>query len=66
MDNGADIRPSGEIARRAGILEAELHPYGKHVAKVDLSLLHRLRNARHERMRRHSTSINVPKRRGAT
>jgi formate--tetrahydrofolate ligase len=43
--NGSAIRPIGEIARRAGIEEPELHPYGKHVAKVDLSLLHRLRSA---------------------
>jgi formate--tetrahydrofolate ligase len=45
MENGSFIRPIGEIARRAGIEEEELHPYGKHVAKVDLSLLHRKRSA---------------------
>jgi formate--tetrahydrofolate ligase len=39
----AEIFPIADIAREAGIEESELHLYGSHKAKVDLSLLERLR-----------------------
>jgi formate--tetrahydrofolate ligase len=40
----AELRPIAEVARRAGIEEDELEPYGRYRAKVDLSLLERLRD----------------------
>ncbi len=40
----ADIYPITHIADRAGILESELHPYGPYKAKVDLSLIDRMKN----------------------
>jgi len=40
----AQILPITQIAKKAGILESELHPYGNYKAKIDLSLLYRLRN----------------------
>ena len=38
----ARLRPIGEVAAAAGIEESELEPYGRHRAKVDLSVLQRL------------------------
>ncbi len=38
----ATLRPIEEIAEAAGILAAELEPYGRHKAKIDLSILDRL------------------------
>jgi formate--tetrahydrofolate ligase len=38
----ADLRPIGDIAAAAGILDDELEPYGRHKAKVSLSILDRL------------------------
>ncbi|TDR88023.1 formate--tetrahydrofolate ligase [Enterovirga rhinocerotis] len=38
----ATLRPIGEIAERAGIPDEALHPYGKHIAKVDGSWLRSL------------------------
>ncbi len=40
----ADIWPIEHIASRAGILESELLPYGKYKAKIDLSIIERLKN----------------------
>jgi formate--tetrahydrofolate ligase len=41
----ASMLPINRIAEQAGIAESELHPFGKHMAKVDLSLLNRLRES---------------------
>jgi formate--tetrahydrofolate ligase len=38
----ADLRPIGDIAAAAGILDDELEPFGRHKAKVSLSILDRL------------------------
>ncbi|MBM3678398.1 MAG: formate--tetrahydrofolate ligase, partial [Actinobacteria bacterium] len=38
----AELRPIAEIAREAGILDDEIELYGRHKAKVDLSILDRL------------------------
>jgi formyltetrahydrofolate synthetase len=38
----ADLRPIGDIAAGAGILDDELEPYGRFKAKVSLSILDRL------------------------
>jgi formyltetrahydrofolate synthetase len=38
----ADLRPIGDIAAEAGILDDELEPYGRFKAKVSLSILDRL------------------------
>jgi formate--tetrahydrofolate ligase len=38
----ADLRPIGDIAAQAGILDDELEPYGRFKAKVALSILDRL------------------------
>ena len=40
----AKLRPIGEIAARAGVPETALHPYGRHIAKVDLAHLGTLRD----------------------
>ncbi|MCX7805296.1 MAG: formate--tetrahydrofolate ligase [Planctomycetota bacterium] len=40
----AKLKPITEIAEKAGILPDELEPYGKWKAKVDLSLLERLKD----------------------
>jgi len=40
----AKLRPIAEIAQKAGILEDELEFYGKYKAKIDLSLLERVKN----------------------
>jgi formate--tetrahydrofolate ligase len=40
----ATLRPIGEIAAEAGLLQDEVEPYGRHKAKVDLSVLERLRD----------------------
>lgn len=40
----ASIKPVGEIASRLDIREEELEPYGKYAAKIDLSLLQRLKD----------------------
>ena len=41
----AQMLSIAEIAERAGIAESELHPHGRYMAKVDLSLLDRLHDA---------------------
>src|SRR3954471_5585043 len=38
----ATLRPIEEVAAAAGIEPAEVEPYGRHKAKVDLSVLDRL------------------------
>ena len=40
----AELRPIGDVAAEAGIAERELEPYGRFRAKVDLSILERLRD----------------------
>ncbi len=40
----AKMKPIREIAEKIGILEDELEPYGKYKAKVDLSILDRLKD----------------------
>lgn len=40
----ATLKPITDIARGLGILDEELEPYGKYMAKVDLSLLERLKD----------------------
>jgi formate--tetrahydrofolate ligase len=40
----AKLRPVTEIAKEIGVLEEELDPYGKYMAKVDLSILERLKD----------------------
>jgi len=41
----AELRPISDVARDAGILEEELAPYGKYVAKIDyMKVLERLRD----------------------
>jgi len=41
----AELRPITEVARDAGILEEELEPYGRYVAKIDyLKVLERLKD----------------------
>jgi formyltetrahydrofolate synthetase len=41
----AELRPITEVAESAGILAAELEPFGRYRAKVDLSIGHRLAGA---------------------
>jgi len=38
----ATLRPITEIAEESGLLAAEIEPYGRHKAKIDLSVLDRL------------------------
>ncbi|MCD6521490.1 formate--tetrahydrofolate ligase [Candidatus Calescamantes bacterium] len=40
----AKLRPIVEIAKELGIKEEELEPYGKYIAKINLSILNRLKN----------------------
>jgi len=40
----AKLRPIVEIAKELGIKEEELEPYGKYIAKINLSILDRLKN----------------------
>jgi len=40
----AKMKPIMEIAKEVGILEDELDPYGKFMAKIDLSILERLKD----------------------
>jgi formate--tetrahydrofolate ligase len=40
----AQIVPITQIAKKAGILESELHPHGNYEAKIDLSIVYRMRN----------------------
>jgi formate--tetrahydrofolate ligase len=40
----AELKPIAEIARGVGILEEELEPYGKYMAKINLSILERLKD----------------------
>src|SRR5437870_6525162 len=40
----AQLRPIAEIAEAAGLLADEIEPYGRYKAKIDLSLLERLRD----------------------
>jgi formate--tetrahydrofolate ligase len=40
----AQILPISQIAKKAGILESELHPHGGYEAKIDLTILYRMRN----------------------
>ncbi|MDQ1326841.1 MAG: formate--tetrahydrofolate ligase, partial [Candidatus Poribacteria bacterium] len=40
----AKIKPIMEIAKEVGILDDELDPYGKFMAKIDLSILERLKD----------------------
>ncbi len=42
----ADLEPIGEIAHRAGLLDTEIEPYGRHKAKVSLDALRRLADRR--------------------
>ncbi|MBY0613403.1 MAG: formate--tetrahydrofolate ligase [Beijerinckiaceae bacterium] len=37
--HAATLRPIGEIADKAGIPQDALHPYGKHIAKIDAAFL---------------------------
>ena len=37
--HAATLRPIGEIAEKAGIPSEALHPYGKHIAKIDAGFL---------------------------
>src|SRR5262245_35607627 len=41
-DVDSSLRPIAEIAAAAGILDSELEPFGRHKAKIDLSILSRL------------------------
>ncbi len=40
----AKLKPITEIAEKLGIKDDELEPYGKHMAKIDLSILDRLKD----------------------
>ncbi|MCD6452570.1 MAG: formate--tetrahydrofolate ligase [Acidobacteria bacterium] len=40
----AELKPIVEIARELGILEEELEPYGKYMAKISLDILDRLKD----------------------
>lgn len=40
----ATLKPIGEIAGSLGVEEDELEPYGKHMAKIDLKILERLKD----------------------
>ncbi len=40
----ATLKPITEIAEKLGIKDDELEPYGKHMAKIDLSILDRLKD----------------------
>jgi len=40
----ATMKPITDIAKGLGILDEEFEPYGKYMAKVDLSLLERLKD----------------------
>jgi formate--tetrahydrofolate ligase len=40
----AHMTPITQIAKKAGILESEIHPHGNYEAKIDLSILYRMRN----------------------
>src|ERR1041385_7671656 len=40
----AELRPIGEVAADLGLEADELEPYGRYKAKVDLSVLERLRS----------------------
>ena len=42
----AVLKPIAEIATRAGIPEEALHPYGKHIAKVDMAAIDGLADGR--------------------
>lgn len=42
---GARMLPIQEIAKKAGILEDELEPYGRHMGKISLGIFKRLENA---------------------
>lgn len=39
----ATLKPVKDIAEKLGILEEELEPYGKHIGKISLSILERLK-----------------------
>jgi formate--tetrahydrofolate ligase len=41
----AQLQPIAEIARRAGLADEEIEPYGRHKAKISLSVLERLASA---------------------
>lgn len=40
----AKLKPIAEIAKQLGILDREIEPYGKYMAKISLDLLERLKN----------------------
>jgi formate--tetrahydrofolate ligase len=44
ISQGATLRPIEDVARDAGLLPEEVEPFGRHKAKVDLSVLDRLRD----------------------